>query len=158
MVADDSKLVRSILRSLVQSNSDWQVCGEAENGSIAVQIAIELKPDLIVLDLTMPELSGLSAARQISVALPNTLILLHTMHAIPDLEVEAMKNGVTRVLPKSDGAQLVPVIQEMLSQRQTQIASQSVSQMATEGQAIQLEPTSPEASASETTDMLDKAS
>jgi DNA-binding NarL/FixJ family response regulator len=89
------------------------------NGSIAVQMAIELRPDVIILDLTMPELSGLSAARLISAALPNSLIILHTMHAVPGLEVEATKNGVTKVLPKSEGANLVSVIQELLSQRRS---------------------------------------
>jgi DNA-binding NarL/FixJ family response regulator len=119
LIADDSELTRRMLRSLLQANSEWQVCGEAENGSVAVQVAIELRPDVIILDLTMPEVSGLGAARLISAALPNTPIILHTMHAVPGLEVEATKNGVTKVLPKSEGANLVSVIQELLSQRRS---------------------------------------
>lgn len=115
MIADDSQVIRGILRALVQANSEWEICGEADDGQAAVAKAKALNPDLIILDLEMPLMDGLTAARLISHALPGTPIILHTMHDTPDIELEAMKNGITKVLPKSKSADLVPTIQGILA-------------------------------------------
>ena len=76
LLADDHDVVRKGLRGLLEVNSAWQVCGEATNGRDAVKLAMELKPDLAVLDLEMPELNGLEATRQIKKDLPDLEVLI----------------------------------------------------------------------------------
>ncbi|HEU0040678.1 MAG TPA: response regulator transcription factor, partial [Verrucomicrobiae bacterium] len=72
LLADDHELLRQGLRTLIDDQSGWQVCGEATTGREAVAKARELKPDIVVMDFTMPELNGMEATRQIRTALPRT--------------------------------------------------------------------------------------
>ena len=65
LLADDHELIRKGLRAIIEGNKDWLICGEATNGQEAIERTIELQPDLIILDVTMPVLNGLQAARQI---------------------------------------------------------------------------------------------
>lgn len=76
LIVDDSPMVRRMLRTSVEAKTDWQICGEAENGEIAVKMVDDLKPDLVVLDLSMPVMNGLEAARKISVIAPDTALLM----------------------------------------------------------------------------------
>jgi len=117
LIADDSPLMRRVLRSLLKSNSEWEVCGEAADGQAAVKSAEQLKPDLVILDYDMPRMDGLTAAGHISRMLPASPIILHTLHSLSDLEFDAMNNGVDKVVPKSEGAELVPAIRELLAAR-----------------------------------------
>ena len=103
LIADDHAVVRGLLRVLLENQQDWQVCGEAENGFEAVAKAGQLQPDLIILDLAMPEMDGLRAAREISTALPTVPILMHTSYSSPELDMEAKKAGVQQVLSKNGG-------------------------------------------------------
>src|SRR5258708_28532572 len=103
LIADDHAVVRGLLRVLLENQQDWQVCGEAENGFEAVAKAGQLQPDLIILDLAMPEMDGLRAAREISTALPTVPILMHTSYNSPELDIEAKKAGVQQVLSKNGG-------------------------------------------------------
>src|SRR5689334_13496845 len=80
MVADDHEIVRHGLRALLQAQPLWTICGEAEDGRDAVAKAIELKPDLVVLDIGMPNLNGLEATRQIRAALPTTKVLILSLY------------------------------------------------------------------------------
>src|SRR5207249_11301535 len=80
LVADDHALVRQGIRSLLESRLGWQVVGEAKNGREAVEKAAELRPDVVILDITMPELNGIEATRQIVKAVPETEVLILTMH------------------------------------------------------------------------------
>lgn len=80
LVADDHQVVRTGLRTLLESKAGWQVCAEAANGREAIEKASELQPDVAVLDIGMPLLNGVEATRQIRKASPQTEILILTMH------------------------------------------------------------------------------
>ncbi len=80
LVADDSKLIRSGLCALLQSHAGWIICGEAADGNDAVKKAIELKPDVILIDLSMPDLNGFEAAKCIHDQIPDSQILVVTEH------------------------------------------------------------------------------
>jgi len=101
LVVDDNAQVRRALRSLVEQSCDWKVCGEAEDGEAAVQKVKELHPDLVILDLQMPVMNGLEAAREIGRIAPNTIMVMFTMHNSNQLEQEARAAGVRDVLSKS---------------------------------------------------------
>ncbi len=116
LIADDNAQLRRVLRSSIQEHADWTVCAEAENGVEAVSKARELKPDLVLLDLAMPRMNGLNAARQISQELPGVLILMHTLYASPSVEMEAKKCGVERVIAKGTSQMLVPAIEQAFAQ------------------------------------------
>jgi CheY-like chemotaxis protein len=113
LIAEDNPAVRNALRILLEDAGRWEIF-EVENGQQAIVRAQEFKPNLIVLDLVMPVMDGLSAARQISKLLPDTPMLMYTMHWSPQVEVEAQKVGVRRVVPKSDSRLLVSAVQELL--------------------------------------------
>ncbi|MGZ4731987.1 MAG: response regulator [Terriglobales bacterium] len=113
LIAEDSAAVRTALRSLLEREGPWEII-DAENGQDAVAKAQELKPNLIILDLVMPVMDGLRAARQISQLLPEIPLLMHTMHWSPQVEVEAQKVGVRKVVPKSDSRLLISTIQQFL--------------------------------------------
>ena len=107
-----------MLRALLETHADWQVCGEAANGLEAVQKAAELKPDVIILDLAMPEMDGLHAAREILSNFPTLPILLHTNHAFSTLALEAKKNGIRGVINKSVSEQeLISAVEALLNER-----------------------------------------
>ena len=80
LLADDHDVVRNGVRALLEAREGWQVCGEATNGQGAVELAAEMRPDIVVLDLEMHELDGVSATRQIKMRRPETEILIFTMH------------------------------------------------------------------------------
>jgi len=114
LIADDNSTFRRALRRLLEKSGTWDIT-EAEDGQQAVSKALELRPDMIVLDLAMPSKDGLTAAREISAALPQTPLLMLTMHKSPQVEVEAQKVGIRRVLSKSDSSLLIPATQELLA-------------------------------------------
>jgi len=111
-------MVRKMLRALLETHADWQVCAEAANGLEAVEKAAELKPDAIILDLAMPEMDGLHAAREILSNSPTLPILLHTNHAFSTLALEAKKNGIREVINKSVSEQeLISAVEALLNER-----------------------------------------
>jgi CheY-like chemotaxis protein len=122
LVADDKRHMRRVLRSLIEGHEGWEVCAEAADGVQAVNRAKQFQPDLIILDLAMPELNGIEAAGQISQALPGVPILIFTLYASPQIEREAEKVGVQRVISKSTGYMLVPAIEEAWAQSHHQKA------------------------------------
>jgi DNA-binding NarL/FixJ family response regulator len=101
LIADDHEFTRKTLKTLIEAHPGWQICGEAENGHQAIRKAGELQPDLIVLDLSMPLMGGLEAARAISDAAPTVPILIYTLHVSPELAVEARKVGVRQIVDKA---------------------------------------------------------
>lgn len=106
-----------MLKTLLETHAGWQVCAEAANGLEAAQKAAELKPDIIILDLAMPEMDGLHAAREILSNNPAVPILLHTNHAFSSLALEAKKNGIREVLNKSASEQeLITTVESLLNQ------------------------------------------
>ena len=80
LVADDHEVVRQGIRMILSARSDWEVCGEAVNGQQAVQMAKELKPDAIIMDIAMPEMTGIEATREISKLNLGSRVLIFTMH------------------------------------------------------------------------------
>ena len=117
LIADDHESVIRTVRTLLEANPDWKVCGEAVDGREAVAKALELRPDIILLDLAMPTLNGLSAAHEISEALPNVPIILHTLYRYPQVDAEAQKRGIRRVVKKTSPSTLVSAIQELVNAR-----------------------------------------
>jgi len=113
LIADDNPVVRTALHQLLERAGDWEVV-DAENGQEAVAKAQELSPNLIILDLVMPVMDGLAAAREISKLMPQTPLLMHTLHWSPQVEIEAQKVGVRKVVPKADSKGLISAIQHYL--------------------------------------------
>ncbi len=103
LLVEDSPIVRSVIRSAIEQNTQWQVCGEAENGKDAVDKVKELSPDIVILDLQMPVMNGLEAARVIAQIAPNVRLLMFTMHNSDELLRLAQAVGISDVLSKSEG-------------------------------------------------------
>lgn len=102
LVADDHQVVRAGLRALLESKAGWQVCAEAANGREAVEKASGLQPDVVVLDIGMPLLNGVEAARQIRKVSPNTEILILTMHDSEHLIQGVLEAGAHGYILKDD--------------------------------------------------------
>jgi CheY-like chemotaxis protein len=115
LLADDNDVVRKLIRSLLSSRKDIQICGDAVDGKEAVQKASELKPDLVILDLSMP-LGGLAAAKQIAATLPQTRILLLSAFDGDGLTKEARAAGVRGFVRKDEAsATLLKAVETLLS-------------------------------------------
>lgn len=118
LIADDHELVREGLRRVLGARPEWEVCGEATNGLQATELARTLKPDLAILDLSMAELNGLEAARQIRRDSPATELLIVTMHETEQLVREVLAAGVRGFVLKSDaGRVLVQAVEALLQHR-----------------------------------------
>jgi DNA-binding NarL/FixJ family response regulator len=118
LIADDHALVRRGLRSVLEARTGWTVCGEAQNGREAVKLGLKLRPDIFLLDVTMPELNGLDATRQICRALPTASILILTMHESEELCGEAMQAGARGCVLKSDSPrQLLEAVETVAAGR-----------------------------------------
>jgi DNA-binding NarL/FixJ family response regulator len=113
LIAEDSPSVKNALRHLLEGAGSWEIF-DVDNGAEAIAKAQELKPDLIILDLVMPVMDGFKAAREISKLLPYTAILMHTMHSSPQVEIEAQKVGVRKVVSKADSMLLVSTVRQLL--------------------------------------------
>lgn len=101
-IADDSDAIRSALRMIIDSTTDWELCGEAADGEAAVFLAQRVKPELMVLDLSMPVMNGLDAARKIALISPKTRIVMFTAHACEQLARDAESIGIRAVIPKNE--------------------------------------------------------
>src|ERR1017187_9394387 len=112
LIADDT--VRTALRQLLESVGHWEII-DVENGREAIAKAQELRPQLVILDLVMPVMDGLAAARELSKLLPEIPLLMHTLHWSPQVELEAQKVGVRKVVPKTDSRGLIAAIQQFLT-------------------------------------------
>ena len=104
LVADDNAVVRSFVRQLFESQPDFEISGEAENGRDAVEKAKSLKPDLIILDLSMPVMTGLDAAPLLRKLLPDTRIILFTVQEGSEVERLARAAGINAVVSKNQAA------------------------------------------------------
>jgi len=102
LIVDKNVVVRRSIRSWIERATDWKVCGEAENGEVAVRKVQELRPDIVILDLLMPVMDGLEAARQISAIAPNTAVLMFTMHSSNQLWKAAQDVGIKDVVLRSE--------------------------------------------------------
>lgn len=132
LIADDHEIVRRGIRVLVDGHVDWEVCGEAIDGREAVAKAVELRPDIVLLDVSMPNLNGLDAARQILGANPRTRVLILTMHESEQIVREVLEVGARGFLLKTDAARdLVAAIEAL--QRRTTFFTSSVAEIVLNG-------------------------
>src|SRR2546422_8316797 len=119
LIADDHEVVRRGVRALLEGRPDWTVCGEASTGREAVEKAKQLAPDVVILDIGMPELNGLEAARQIHQIAPQTGVLILTVHESEQLVREVLEAGARGDLLKSDaGRELITAIEALRGRRQ----------------------------------------
>ena len=95
LVVDDEKIVRSALERLLSHQSEWKIVGEATDGLDAIKKAQDLKPDVVIMDVTMPEMNGLEATPEIKKAIPSTEILIFTQHDSNQMVREAKKAGAS---------------------------------------------------------------
>ena len=107
LIVDDSPIIRKLICELFTREGDFEICGEAENGQQAIAKALELKPALIVTDLSMPVMNGLVATRILKKLMPNVPIILYSAHIDPYVEKEALAAGASAVVPKSDAVLLL---------------------------------------------------
>ncbi len=118
LIADDDASIRGLLRRLIENHDDWSVCGDASDGQDAIGKASELNPDIIVLDLAMPQMNGLQAAREISRATPEIPMLLLTVQQVSkELTKEAVHAGFKGAVSKSTGSEVVKAIEVLLKHR-----------------------------------------
>jgi len=99
MIVDDNDMMRSILRGMLRGE-EYEIVGEARNGSIAVDMAERLKPDIVCLDVMMPEKDGLEALSEIKAARPETEVVMITSNADPDTVQESIMNGASGFIVK----------------------------------------------------------
>src|SRR5256885_13463635 len=105
LIVDDHPAIRRALRAAFERQPGFKVCGEAEDGFDAIVKAKKLYPDLIVLDLRMPVMDGLEAARSLKKIMPNVPLMMLTCYHSSAAEKEALASGVTAVFSKPDGMQ-----------------------------------------------------
>jgi len=118
LIADDHEIVREGLRAMIQRQPGWEVCGDVSTGREVVAQAPALNPDIIVMDIGMPELNGLDATRQIKRALPNTEVLIFTANETEEIVRNVFKAGAKAYLLKSDANQhLIPAIEALCKHR-----------------------------------------
>lgn len=116
LIVDDNALLRSALRSFLERSAKLRVCGEAVDGEDAIAKAEALKPGLILMDLSMPNLNGVQAAVAIKQAMPGTRIVVFTLYADMAGEVMVKTFGVDLVVSKTEGADgLLRALQPLLS-------------------------------------------
>jgi two-component system response regulator NreC len=114
LIVDDNETVRRGVLNLLAPIAQWEVCGEARNGEEAIQKAIDLEPDLVLMDMSMPGLSGLDAARAIRERLPATRILIMSQHDPNLLSARAREAGAMACIDKSRlNSDLFPAIERV---------------------------------------------
>ena len=115
MLVDDHEVVRQDLRTILSVRPEWQICGEAENGKEAVEMAVKLDPDVIVLDVTMPVMSGLEATQELRKLNLERRVLIFTMHDSNSLVRTLQKAGAGGYVVKSRAARdLIHAIEALL--------------------------------------------
>jgi two-component system response regulator NreC len=108
LIADDHELVRKGLVSIItQTHPEWQVVGDAATGAVALELGTALRPDLAILDLSMPDLGGLEVAKQLRESVPEIRILILTMHAAAPIQRQLRKARVNAYLAKNEAPKML---------------------------------------------------
>lgn len=116
LIADDDAAIRRLLRRLIETHAGWTVCADVRDGHAAVDKTEELKPDVVVLDLAMPDMNGLQAAREISRNHPGLPMLLFTVQQVSkELRYQALNAGCQGALSKNTGSEIVHAIEVLLN-------------------------------------------
>jgi CheY-like chemotaxis protein len=102
LIVDDSAQIRNLIKLWLESETRFRVCGEAADGIEGIEKALELKPDLIVLDLSMPRMGGMETAAAIRSVMPKVPIILFTLYADSEVIDQAREAGIASVLSKMD--------------------------------------------------------
>jgi DNA-binding NarL/FixJ family response regulator len=128
LLADDHEIVREGVRAMIQRQPGWEICGEAATGREAVAQAEKLKPDIVIMDVGMPELNGLDATRQIRRVLPKVEVLIFTANETEEIVRQVFQAGARGYLLKTEASKhLMPAL-EMLCKHRTYFSSK-VSEM-----------------------------
>jgi len=123
MLVDDHEMVRQGVRSLIGTIPNWTVCGEASDGLAAIELARSVRPDLIVLDISMPKMSGLDVIIELKKLLPETEILTMTMHDSERIVAQALSAGARGYVLKSESGEKLLEAIAALSQHKTYFSS-----------------------------------
>jgi DNA-binding NarL/FixJ family response regulator len=118
MLSDDHPYVRRGLRNILESAGQYEVCGEAGDGSLTLDLAMRLRPDILITDISMSPLNGLEVAAQLRQSLPETKILIMTMHDSEEMLRAAAAAGASGYLLKSDPEELLEIALQCLEEGQ----------------------------------------
>lgn len=117
LIVDDSDLVRRGLRTVLQANPEWEVCGEAADGLTGVEMFKDLHPSVVIVDFQMPGINGIETARRMLEIAPAVPIVMFTQHASEELETRAREAGIRSVVSKIDVLPMVGIIETLLDPR-----------------------------------------
>jgi two-component system chemotaxis response regulator CheY len=116
LIVDDSETIRRMLGTILRSRK-WTVCGEADDGVSGVQKFDQLKPDVVLLDLSMPDINGIEAAKLMSAADPTVPLILFTIVEIEGIKDEARQAGILAIVPKNEAWNLIGSIEGLVNQK-----------------------------------------
>ena len=153
LIADDHEVVRKGIRTLLETHSEWEICGEASTGKDAIAKAAQLKPDVVLLDITMPEASGLEAIPEILKAQPQAKIIVLTMHDSGQMASRVLAAGASGLVLKSDAARDLILALEAIGKNKSFLSPQVTKILVNEIRHTQAAP-SPDALTSRETEVL----
>jgi two-component system, NarL family, response regulator DegU len=137
-IVDDHELARDSLQNMLADESDFEIVGEAANGRQALLLCSRLRPDLILMDVRMPEMDGLAATKEIKERYPETSVMMLTMHENPDYLLEALKAGaagyVLKDAPQEDIIEAVRRVRNGESPMDPELAARLLRRLASEGE------------------------
>jgi two-component system, chemotaxis family, chemotaxis protein CheY len=116
LIVDDSETTRRILRAIVRSRA-WTVCGEAESGRSGIKQFQELRPDLVLIDLAMPDINGIEAAKRMSTLNPRVPLILFTILDLEGLEKAAREAGISAIVSKAQAWDLIKSIESVVNEQ-----------------------------------------
>ena len=131
LIADDHDLMRRAVRTLLEPHPGWEICGEATTGREAVAKAEQLKPSIVILDISMPDLNGVDAAKRIKKVSPDTEVLIFSAHYSDQLIREILEAGVRGYIVKSDSDRDLVIAVESLAKKKPFFTSRATEVMLT---------------------------
>jgi DNA-binding NarL/FixJ family response regulator len=114
LIVDDNPAVRRSLRNLLEYETGWEVCCECKNGMEAIVKAEQLQPDVVILDMSLPVMNGLSTAKELKKVVPNVSLLMFTAFTTSQLEEAALGEGIRSVSSKSEAGALIECVHNAL--------------------------------------------